>query len=189
MTKANCPSRHYASNQECRLPKGHREIWHQTTHPTRGTLLRFRQALGTRWTQEWVPGDDTPAADGAWVTLHYVSSENQRCGTPTVAEDLDQRIAAALSAHVEPATWLRDANGASQCSCGAHYLDSHRQHVAREVSLIARVFFDGGREQGLREAADVLRDLCPEGDSLAAHDPMCGCGAAVSVDWHAAGSE
>lgn len=181
MTKANCPSRHYASNQECQLPKGHREIWHQTTHPTRGTLLRFRQALGTRWTQEWNENPDGDA--GMWVTLHYVSSENQGCGTPTVAEDLDQRIASALSTHVELAAWLRAANGASQCSCGAHYLDSHRQHVAREVSLMVRVFFDGGREQGLREASDVLRaKRCGE-------TPPGFAAAASAVERHAADRE
>lgn len=182
MTKANCPSRHYASNQECRLPKGHREIWHQTTHLTRGTLLRYRQALGTRMTQEWNENPDGDA--GMWVTLHYVSSENQKCGTPTVAEDLDQRIASALSGHGA----LSDLRGPAQaCSCGTRFLGSHRQHVAREVALIVRVFFDGGREQGLREASDVLRAKRsgPWGDAT----PAAFTAAASAVERHAADRE
>lgn len=178
MTKANCPSRHYANNQECQLPKGHREIWHQTTHPTRGTLLRFRQALGTRWTQEWNENPDGDA--GMWVTLHYVSSENQGCDTPTVTEDLDQRIAAALSGHVN---MMGFAGPIGCCSCGVQFVDSHWRHVAREVSLIVRVFFDGGREQGLREASDVLRaKRCGE-------TPPGFAAAASAVERHAADRE
>lgn len=179
--KMNCPSRHYANNQECRLPKGHREIWHQTHHPTRGTLLRYRQALGTRMTQEWNENPDGDA--GMWVTLHYVSSENQKCGTPTVAEDLDQRIASALSGHVDIRGSLWASDGVDRCSCGVRYRDSHRQHVAREVALIVRVFFDGGREQGLREASGVLRaKRCGE-------TPPGFAAAASAVERHAADRE
>lgn len=187
MTRINCPSRHYANNQECRLPKGHREIWHQTTHPTRGTLLRFRQALGTRWTQEWEADPQEGPDAGEWFTLHYATGPVDT----VLVEDLDDRMRGLISSHTALGQIRRGGTGLygieELCACGTWFdsgsMLSHNTHVGHEVAVVVRSFFDMGREQGLREASDVLRaKRCGE-------TPPGFAAAASAVERHAADRE
>jgi len=145
--RTNCPSVHYAHGTDCTLRPGHPDIWHQTHHPDTGVLLRYRQALGTRHTQEWVPDldSDESGATGEWTTLHHVQAEH--APTPTVPADLDRRIQGFISGHTNCGT--DPATGWDRCACGMKVLPGqHGKHLARELSLLVRGYYDMGLAAG-----------------------------------------
>jgi len=178
---AHCPSTHYSLNVSCTLGPGHRDIWHQATLADTGTLIRYRRAFGARTTQEWVPANDPGEPDaGHWVTLHVVQPEADP--TPTVPADLDRRAAAMLSQHFETGGH-RPATGESECACGVwHPALVPSRHIGREVSLLARGYYDVGRRDGAGEVARMLREYCPVHGEAETSLVSCHCPAAVEID-------
>lgn len=186
---AHCPSTHYSLASSCALPPGHREIWHETFHPETGQRLRYRRAFGIRHTQEWVPDDDPGAPDsGEWVTWHYV--EPQAEPTPVIAADLDDRSRSLVSGHTALGQIRPGGTGIygieELCSCGTWFnagsLLSHNTHLGREVSVLARGFFDSGRREGMREAAAMLRAHCPDHSKSDQVLMDCHCAAATEIE-------
>lgn len=161
-----CPNAHYSLPTECTQPAGHPGTWHETTHPETAVRLRYRNTLGIRHTQEWVPDDDPGAPNaGLWVTWHYVEPEHEP--TPVIVSDLDQRMRSLLSGHTALGQIRRGGTGIygieELCACGTWFdsgsLLSHNAHVGRELSIVARSFYDLGHSEGLREAARTNKEL------------------------------
>ncbi|MFJ3699649.1 hypothetical protein ACIPW9_36955 [Streptomyces sp. NPDC090052] len=143
-----CPVSHYSLPAQCTQPASHHGAWHRTAHPDTGQILRFRTLLGTRHTQEWQPADDPEAADGGgWVTWHYVTEADP---TPVVPADLDRRAASLVASHFPTSRVRPGQDGTeSECGCGTWYPTGQESaHLGREVSLLARSYFDlGGRQR------------------------------------------
>ncbi|WP_042422148.1 hypothetical protein [Streptacidiphilus anmyonensis] len=138
-----CPVAHYALGAPCTLTADHHDAWHQTVHPDTGQLLRFRTDRGALHTQEWEPDHDPGAPDaGTWVTWHYVTPQVDP--TPTVPDDLDQRADTFVSNHSPSGlTRIGQTGIEAECGCGAWYPNGrHSTHLGREVSLLARGYFD-----------------------------------------------
>lgn len=184
----HCPSIHYTLPAHCTLPPGHRDNWHETRHPNTGARLRYRRAYGTLHTQEWEPSDDPAEPDaGEWTTRHHVLPQD--APTPTVPDDLDQRIKVMVDAH-EPLTAGSSLYPVG-CICGTWHNPTgpgvHERHVAREMSLLVRGYYDIGRTAGMREGAAMLRDYCPiHGDQTRDHSYMdCRCDTAGEIERYA----
>lgn len=172
-----CPSRHYSLGVPCTLGPGHRDNWHQATHPDTGVLIRFRQALGARVTQELVDTED--GSKGTWTTMHAVHPYADP--TPTVPDNLDRLTTTLLGSHhscgIDPKTRYE------RCACGTlTVLGGHRAHVGREASLLARGYYDVGHEAGMREAAAMLRAYCPDHGTAETSFMSCHCPAADEIE-------
>ena len=143
-----CTTAHDQLPAHCTLTAGHPDLWHQTLHPQTGARLRFRSTGAVRHTQEWEPDDDSGATQaGQWITWHYSVGPT---GT-VVVSDLDRRAATLVSAHF-PTSRTRpgpDSGLEEECACGSWYRAGRPDiHLGREVSLLARSFFDTGLRHG-----------------------------------------
>ncbi|MFD4535644.1 hypothetical protein ACFWNL_18390 [Kitasatospora sp. NPDC058397] len=145
-----CTTDHYSVPARCTLSAGHPGPWHRAFHPGDGRTLRWSTAGGVHHTQEWEPDDDPGgAADaGEWVTWDYVAPRSGP-GSTVSADDLDRRAASLVSSHF-PTGRVRPgpAGVESECGCGTWYTGHHNGHFGREVSLLARSFFDLGLREG-----------------------------------------
>jgi hypothetical protein len=144
-----CTVAHYLLAAQCGLTAGHGGTWHRTLHPDTGQQLRFRQVGAVQHSQEWEPTDDPDASpdEGQWVTWHYADGP-----VSTVVSDLDQRAASLVSGHF-PTSRTRPGpdggRGEEECACGQWYRQGRADiHLGREVSLLARSFFDLALEYG-----------------------------------------
>lgn len=143
-----CTTAHYRLPAPCTLPAGHSDPWHRAFHPITGTELRFRTAPGVDQTQEWEsyedPGDPQ---SGHWVTWHYAVGPV----STVIVTDLDDR-AAALVASCFPTSRTRtgpEGGLEEECACGQWYRAGRSDiHLGRQVSLMARSFFDMGLRYG-----------------------------------------
>lgn len=146
-----CDQQHFTLGACCTLPAAHTD-WHETNHPDSGARLRFRTLAGARHTQEWLPDDDRELpGEGRWVTWHYLADGEP---TPLVVADLDRRAASYVSGHYPTGQTRAGAAGAeSQCACGEWYpAGQETRHLGRQVSILARMYFDGGLEAAARAA-------------------------------------
>jgi hypothetical protein len=145
-----CPEYHYALSEQCVLTSGHPGPWHHMTRTDTDTEvgLRFRADQGVQRTQEWVPDVPGELEEGQWITWHHAVEPEP--GT-VVVSDLDQRAAALVADHF-PTGASRTSPGdgvQDECACGSWYRTGRADlRLGREVSLLARSFFDLGFRHG-----------------------------------------
>jgi len=145
-----CTTAHYQLPAPCTLPAGHPDPWHRTAHPDTGQQLRFRHVGAVQHSQEWEPSDDPDASpdEGQWITWHYADGPV----STVVVSDLDQRAASLVSGHFPTSRTRPGPDGGrseEECACGQWYRAGRSDiHLGRQVSLMARSFFDMGLRYG-----------------------------------------